>query len=788
MANWFHTMIWNALDATLLALVVAVVARAVRPSAPVRHVLWLLVMLKLIMPPLVGHSLGLSAGSVQTVRGIRAYTTREPVSTLATSGADRAARESDTPAEPASSDAHFESLPFQEPGEVAVNPAGGEDVVDAAGLGTVTNLMSLDETGLATVASAVTNVGDQSEPSPSESTGSRLRALVNVLQVPAVSDVVLFVWIAGTIVMLICRVRQLASVFRLLFSAAKAGEQIRAECRSLAARFGLRRTPAVKLVDRTLSPTVCVLGGPAILLPRRLAEGAGGDVRRCVLAHEMAHLRRRDHWVCWIELIESCVYWWLPTFWWSARQARRAADEAADAWAVSVIGCRQQYAESLLETVEYLVAGRAVAPAWGPALGERDTLARRLTMIMKEPLTHRLSWPAWLGIALVGLLVLPAASQRLSAQDPKTPPTLTGAVPTEEEFSAALELLEQRPPADAPPQGGRRPELPRPPEGQRGPDRARTPEGPGGRTERGEARGPGDAERRLNELEQKVDRILELLQSRQGPPGQPPTVATPPGNVPPGFTGGMFRSGGGGSVAQGQQPGGVPSTGAGAAFFGRGSGGFAPFGGGPPGMGASGGFGGVGVMRGADQMMRGPDQGPGDVERMLGGLELKPEQRERIEHAMKDLRVEIEKTDAEIARAMAELQKRRAELERRRADIIREVLSPEQRERMERGGRDGDRPREGAERGRRPEGDRPREGTEPRRGTEGDRPREGAEGRRGPDRPREGAEPRRDGDPQRPREGTEPRREPGRDRPREGVEPPRRPEGELPSEGVEALQ
>ena len=60
MAGLLNNLMWNALEATLLALLVVVAARLCRITAPARHMLWFIVLLKLFVPPVAVHSIGLS--------------------------------------------------------------------------------------------------------------------------------------------------------------------------------------------------------------------------------------------------------------------------------------------------------------------------------------------------------------------------------------------------------------------------------------------------------------------------------------------------------------------------------------------------------------------------------------------------------------------------------------------------------------------------------------------------------------------------------------------------------
>src|SRR5262249_40242107 len=102
--------------------------------------------------------------------------------------------------------------------------------------------------------------------------------------------------------------------------------------RRLAGLLGLRRCPGIWLVAAPVSPMLWSLDGrPRLLLPAALWERLNDDQRDTLLLHELAHLRRRDHWVRLVEVAAPRLYWWEPGAWWAPRAAPQAAAACFDA-------------------------------------------------------------------------------------------------------------------------------------------------------------------------------------------------------------------------------------------------------------------------------------------------------------------------------------------------------------------------------------------------------------------------------------------------------------------------
>jgi beta-lactamase regulating signal transducer with metallopeptidase domain len=232
---------------------------------------------------------------------------------------------------------------------------------------------------------------------------------------PVVSPVVWLggaIWLAGALTWSGIFLRSYLRFRKLFVESAEANGQILADARRLAGVIGLARCPALRVVDARIPPLVWSVGRrPVILLSLPIWASFDDAQRQAVLLHELAHIRRRDHWVRWFELLVTVLYWWNPIVWWASRQIRQAEEECCDAWVVWALPeCRRSYGQALLQTVEFLTESRAVPAVVGNAFGG-FLFKRRIEMILKRRMNPKMSWLMWAGVLLLGAIVLPVAAQ-----------------------------------------------------------------------------------------------------------------------------------------------------------------------------------------------------------------------------------------------------------------------------------------------------------------------------------------------------------------------------------------
>ena len=210
-------------------------------------------------------------------------------------------------------------------------------------------------------------------------------------------------------------------------------------------------------------PPGVVLIGAAQLNQPRDAEA--------VLAHELAHIRRRDWLFLALSRVAVALFWFNPLVWLLQAELGRLSEEAADADALRHVE-PEAYARTLLGMAADFTPGAATGMT-GPA----RSLAKRITKVMtqRRPASPR---PVAMMIAVGALLAVatPLAAVELSTRDEPVAPrapfaALAPAAPVAPLAPAALAALAplQAPAAPpAPPAPPEPPAAPQAPEYQGG--------------------------------------------------------------------------------------------------------------------------------------------------------------------------------------------------------------------------------------------------------------------------------------------------------------------------------
>lgn len=195
------------------------------------------------------------------------------------------------------------------------------------------------------------------------------------------------VWLGGVVMLGVIQVARTMRAAGILRLATPASRELLAEVGAVSKQVGLDRAPATYFVHARVSPMIWCGLRPRLLVPEHLWNSLGEDSRRAVLVHELAHLARKDHVLCWVESVLGSLYWWHPIVWWVRSKLRADADASCDAWVTSLLpASRRSYAEALLTTKSFVSTPRRSAGLFLCMFNDQTkVLSRRITMVM----THR---------------------------------------------------------------------------------------------------------------------------------------------------------------------------------------------------------------------------------------------------------------------------------------------------------------------------------------------------------------------------------------------------------------
>src|SRR6185503_18614671 len=157
-----------------------------------------------------------------------------------------------------------------------------------------------------------------------------------------------------------------------------------AEMLSQARRLaGLRRNVMLRVTSEAMSPAVCGLFRPVILLPQSLIEKLTASQLRAVLLHELIHLRRRDVWVNCAQTLLQIVYWWHPLLWIANARVRGVREEAVDDAVMSALSAEAEvYAPTLLEVAKLAFARPLASLGLVGILESRSALRHRIERLL----------------------------------------------------------------------------------------------------------------------------------------------------------------------------------------------------------------------------------------------------------------------------------------------------------------------------------------------------------------------------------------------------------------------
>jgi beta-lactamase regulating signal transducer with metallopeptidase domain len=228
---------------------------------------------------------------------------------------------------------------------------------------------------------------------------------------------ILLVWLAVVITMFLLLLQRAVFVCGLVRQSMEANGLMNDTLRFCCKLMGVKQTIGLKVSPNATSPAVCGLFRPVILVPQGLGSNLGISSLRVVLMHELAHIKRGDLWVNLVQTLLQIAYFYNPLLWLANWVVRRVREQAVDEAVQVALGEKaQQYPETLLSVAKLVFQRPALSLRLVGVVESKSALTSRIKRMLAQPIpkTAKLGIIGSLAIILLaaGLLPMARASQK----------------------------------------------------------------------------------------------------------------------------------------------------------------------------------------------------------------------------------------------------------------------------------------------------------------------------------------------------------------------------------------
>jgi beta-lactamase regulating signal transducer with metallopeptidase domain len=224
--------------------------------------------------------------------------------------------------------------------------------------------------------------------------------------------VLFLLWLVGVLVLSVLLLQRVCFVRRLIARSTPAGEPLLDLLSRCCDQMHIRQRVGLRLSPATFSPAVCGLFRPVILLPASLLQKLSSDDLRAVLIHELAHLKRGDLWLNSVQTLLQIVYFYNPFIWLANAMTRRVREQAVDEMVLVALGAEaKSYSRTLVDIAEMAFFKANWTLRLIGVAESKKSLEQRIKHILTRPIpkSAKLGLSGVLAVLVAATLLLPMA-------------------------------------------------------------------------------------------------------------------------------------------------------------------------------------------------------------------------------------------------------------------------------------------------------------------------------------------------------------------------------------------
>jgi len=233
--------------------------------------------------------------------------------------------------------------------------------------------------------------------------------------------VVFGLWLVGVLVISVLLIQRMLFVKGLVAQSEPAKNRLPDMLNQCRRQVGIRRNIELRLSNNISGPAVCGLFKPVILIPTALLEKLSPDRLRAVLIHELVHIKRADIWVNLVQTVLQIIYFYNPFVWLANAVVRSTREQAVDEMVLVALGAgAKSYSNTLIDIAEMAFWKTSLSLRLIGVVESKKALHRRIRHMLNRPIPKnaKLSVVSVFAIIVAGIVLLPMARGERKLRNP----------------------------------------------------------------------------------------------------------------------------------------------------------------------------------------------------------------------------------------------------------------------------------------------------------------------------------------------------------------------------------
>ena len=231
---------------------------------------------------------------------------------------------------------------------------------------------------------------------------------------------VFLIWLVGVLVLSVLLIQRMFLVKSLIAQSEPAKNRLLETLEESSKQLGIRRNIQMKLSYNASSPAVCGLFKPVILIPTNLLGKISHEKFKAILIHELSHIRRKDLLINCAQTILQIVYFYNPLVWLANAIVRRIREQAVDEMVLVALGAEaKSYSNTLIDVAEMAFSQPTLSLRLVGVVESKKALSERIKHILSRPFpkSAKLGFLGLLVILISAFILLPMGKAQYSKQD-----------------------------------------------------------------------------------------------------------------------------------------------------------------------------------------------------------------------------------------------------------------------------------------------------------------------------------------------------------------------------------